>query len=193
MSQSFLIFSWHITTKSHFSILQGHQSKQKVRSVFCELQLRAKHRWLQATQQSIYEEPFKSSSVSLCAPSKYNFFNLFFNTSSISTRVFIFQFHECICKFWTTCRWVHHWRKVSPCPRRLIDSSNRGGTSWAHPQSVMECCQDQPCLSCAGACSCWGHNWNALSMSRRELQLSLSHHPALIFFPHFLHHVPRPL
>lgn len=74
--------------------------------------------------------------------------------------VFIFQFHECIwfnycCLYepeWITYQILNNLplKKSIPLSQKLINSSNRGGTSWARPQSMMEFWQDQLCLSCAG-------------------------------------------
>lgn len=64
----------NVTTKSHFSILQGHQSKWRVTYVL-NITGSMQHK------QSICAKSFKSPRVFLCALSKYNFLTFFFSSS----------------------------------------------------------------------------------------------------------------
>lgn len=116
-------------------------------------------------KQSICEESFKPSGVSLCAPSKYNFliyflilhtyqqWSLFSSFMSVYGSIIV----ACYEPGWEVTYQILDnlpvgipWKKSIPLSQKLINSSNRGGTSWARPQSMMEFWQDQLCLSCAG-------------------------------------------
>lgn len=126
-------------------------------SVFCELQLCAKHHWLEATQtEHLWGVIQILQGVPMCSFQVW-FFNLFFLILHTYQQGFLFSSFRSIyssitvacmslggrshTKLWTTCQWVYHWRKVFSCPRSPLtahSSSRRGRISRAHPQSMTE-------------------------------------------------------